>query len=606
MKKDTLLQRFRYWIDRRMARGTSSMVKLLVTTVLSSVLIVSVLVLVFSLHKDGKSFLAIFWDNFRSAMSSSFPSSDSGGLLYIVLYTFLGLIGMIFTGMLIGIFSSTIRGKLVDLQKNNPKIVTHDHVVVLGFRYGEYALLEQLIQAAGRSKRTIVVAEKLERTDMEQAVRLNVKVPRRIHLTFIKADITNPHDLECCAIPRAKSLIYYVEDKGRAVKSLLAVSALLKGQETWPKMVVSFNSDSSVLPTNMLAEKNIRTFHAGNVVARTIARAATQTGVFEAFMEIINFRGHEFYFEKIPQLEGRTFAQAALSCEGGVIAGFERNGAVFLSPAPETVLEKDDEFVVFEEDQGRFRLALTDPFLPPKPVQAPPLAEIPEVLIIGINREITTVLRELPDNIRTIRLAGLTPDERAALLPEDPDTASEIVEDYRPVGRDDVLMDMVQQARHLILLSDDAKSPEEADTEVMIRIMKLRDIKKKYALPFSITAEIRCENNRRLIHDESGDDFVVATDMSSMILAQVSEDPKRSTLFNELLAEEGSEIYLKKLEELGLTPRETMQHLLRRELYAMGYILLGLRTKGVPFLPLSSECRVVLKEGDRLVVIGEK
>ena len=606
MKKDTLLQRFRYWIDRRMARGTSSMVKLLVTTVLSSVLIVSVLVLAFGLHKDGKSFLAIFWDNFRSAMSSSFPSSDSGGLMHIVLYTFLGLIGMIFTGMLIGIFSSTIRGKLVDLQKNNPKIVTHDHVVVLGFRYGEYALLEQLIQAAGRSKRTIVVAEKLERTDMEQAVRLNVKVPRRIHLTFIKADITNPHDLECCAIPRAKSLIYYVEDKGRAVKSLLAVSALLKGQETWPKMVVSFNSDSSVLPTNMLAEKNIRTFHAGNVVARTIARAATQTGVFEAFMEIINFRGHEFYFEKIPQLEGLTFAQAALSCEGGVIAGYERNGAVFLNPAWETVLEKDDEFVVFEEDQGRYRLTLTDPFLPPKPAAAPPLAEIPEVLIIGINREIGTVLRELPDNIRTIRLAGLTPDERAALLPEDPDTASEIVEDYRPVARDDVLMDMVQQARHLILLSDDAKSPEEADTEVMIRIMKLRDIKKKYALPFSITAEIRCENNRRLIHDESGDDFVVATDMSSMILAQVSEDPKRSTLFNELLAEEGSEIYLKKLEELGLTPRETMLHLLRRELYAMGYILLGLRTEGVPFLPLSSECRVVLKEGDRLVVIGEK
>ncbi len=43
MKKDTLLQRFRYWIDRRMARGTSSMVKLLVTTVLSSVLILSLI-----------------------------------------------------------------------------------------------------------------------------------------------------------------------------------------------------------------------------------------------------------------------------------------------------------------------------------------------------------------------------------------------------------------------------------------------------------------------------------------------------------------------------------------------------------------------------------
>ena len=72
MKKNSLRKRFRYWLDRRMAKGTSGMVKLLVTTVLGSVLIVSLLVLAFGLHKDGKSFLAIFWDNFRSAMSSSF------------------------------------------------------------------------------------------------------------------------------------------------------------------------------------------------------------------------------------------------------------------------------------------------------------------------------------------------------------------------------------------------------------------------------------------------------------------------------------------------------------------------------------------------------
>ena len=61
MKERSLKKRFRYWLDRRMAKGTSGMVKLLVTTVLGSVLIVSLLVLAFGLHKDGKSFLAIFW-----------------------------------------------------------------------------------------------------------------------------------------------------------------------------------------------------------------------------------------------------------------------------------------------------------------------------------------------------------------------------------------------------------------------------------------------------------------------------------------------------------------------------------------------------------------
>ena len=104
---------------------------------------------------------------------------------------------MVFTGMLIGIFSGGIRGKLLALQKNNPQIVEYGHTVILGFRYGEYALLEQLIKAAGRTRRSIIVAEKFERTDMEDAVRQNVQVPKNVRLTFIKADITNPNNLEC-------------------------------------------------------------------------------------------------------------------------------------------------------------------------------------------------------------------------------------------------------------------------------------------------------------------------------------------------------------------------------------------------------------------------
>ena len=54
-KKTSLKKRFRYWLDFRMAKGTASMVKLLLTTVLSSVTIVTILVLVFNLYKEGKT-----------------------------------------------------------------------------------------------------------------------------------------------------------------------------------------------------------------------------------------------------------------------------------------------------------------------------------------------------------------------------------------------------------------------------------------------------------------------------------------------------------------------------------------------------------------------
>ena len=604
-KKISFRQKFRYWLDRRMAKGTSGMVKLLVTTVLGSVLIVSLLVLAFGLHKEGKSFLAIFWDNFRSAMSSSFPSSESGGILYIILYTFLGLIGMVFTGMLIGIFSGGIRGKLIALQKNNPQIVERGHTVVLGFRFGEYALLEQLIKAAGRSRRTIVVADRFERTDMEDAVRQNIKVPRNVRLTFIKADVTNPNELECCAIPNAENMIINVTEKGQAVKTLLSLSAVLKESAAWPRTVVSFESERSQLPTNMLDENHIETLHTSNVVARTIARAATQTGVFEAFMEIINFNGFEFYFEALPKAEGLTFGQVYLSGSNGTVAGIFRDGKVILNPDPSMPVQADDLFIIFEEDHWNLELSDPQNVELPKKTARPPLAEIPEIVIIGINNEITTIINELPDNIKTIKLAGIKPDEKASGLPDDSEFASAIEAVFRNISREKVLYEIVKDAPHIIVLSDRKKSAEDADTDVMMRIMKLRDIKKKYKLPFTITAEIRSENNRRLLNYEVGDDFIVASDMSSMILAQVAEEPRRSALFAEFLDEEGSEIYLKKPEDLGIDITDITFRDLRTQLYAMGYILLGIKTAEDPFIPYEKEGPAGLEPGDGLVVIGE-
>ncbi|MBR0481470.1 MAG: hypothetical protein IJJ48_03250, partial [Firmicutes bacterium] len=193
MKKVTLKKRIRYWLDERMSKGTASMIKLLLFTVLTVVILVTALVFIFNLDGEGRSIIAVFWDNLRSAMSSSFPASNSGTLMYIVLYTLLGLTGMIFTGMLVGIFSSTMRGKLLALQKENPEIIEEGHIVILGFRRGEYALLSELITATGTGKRTFVVVENIDREEMEQEIRKNIKIPKNIRVTAIKADTTSPN-----------------------------------------------------------------------------------------------------------------------------------------------------------------------------------------------------------------------------------------------------------------------------------------------------------------------------------------------------------------------------------------------------------------------------
>ena len=136
--------------------------------------------------------------------------------------------------------------------------------------------------------------------------------------------------------------------------------------------------------------------------------------------------------------------------------------------------------------------------------------------------------------------------------------------------------------------------------------MRLRDIKRHTNLPFTITAEMRCENNRKLVDDKYEEDFVVATDLSSMILAQISEDTLRAGLFDDLMDEAGAEVYLKTLTELGIGAGPVSAGDLKRTLYAMDYILIGIQTKDQIFRVLDgSEVALSLSEGDRLILIGE-
>ena len=608
MKKISIFRRFRYWLDRRMAKGTASMVKLLLWMVLSAVLLVTVLVILFGLGKEGKSYFAIFWDNLRSAMSSSFPSSDSGSVLYIVLYTLLGLVGMVFTGMLIGIFSSTIRGRLLALQSENSPVLESGHFVVLGFRPGEYALLAELIEAAGGEKRTIVVADDMERVDMEKAVFGNLKVPKNIRMIFRKTDVTNPRTMQCCSIPQSRSVVIHAHDKGLAVKCLLAVTSLLEGVEDGPEIVATVDAEKAILPADTMRNMNISMVHSGDMVARIIARAATQPGVFEAFMEMISFHGFEFYPEKIKGAEGLLFGQLVLGSQRGIAVGLCRKGKTVLNPPPETRIEEEDLIFVFEEEPGSVKIKGADRLELPAPCEIPPLAPIPEMVIIGANQALPTILKELPDHIETIKLAGLTPQQRDLYLPDESIYTSEVICDFRSLDSDQALTELVQDASHLILLNDKKKAAEDADTDMMLLIIRLRDIKRRLKLGFTITAEMRSENNKKLIMNARQEDFIVATDLSSMILAQISEDTRRAGLFSDLLDENGSEVYLKTPQELGIDPALSVQlsvSELREKVYSMGYILMGLQTKDQSFRLLDRDEQISFTGGTRLVLIGE-
>ena len=94
--------------------------------------------------------------------------------------------------------------------------------------------------------------------------------------------------------------------------------------------------------------------------------------------------------------------------------------------------------------------------------------------------------------------------------------------------------------------------------------------------------------------------------MSSLFLAQLSETPELIRVFDELLTNEGNEIYLKTAEEMHCAGTRTVLEL-RRRLIRQRYVMIGTMT-AADFrcsFDLSLGDSVTLAPGDKLIVIGE-
>jgi len=100
--------------------------------------------------------------------------------------------------------------------------------------------------------------------------------------------------------------------------------------------------------------------------------------------------------------------------------------------------------------------------------------------------------------------------------------------------------------QHVILLCySDILDPQRADARTLISLLHLRDIAERSGHLFSIVSEMLDVRNRDLAEITRADDFVVSDKLTSLMLAQISENKTLNLVFADLLDAEGSEIYLK-------------------------------------------------------------
>ena len=522
------------------------------------------------------------------------------------------MIGLLFTSVLIGIVNNAIEERLAMLRKGNSSVIEKDHTVVLGFIPGEYELISQLVLAAEGEKTCLVIGENRDREEMEELIRENVEIPSNVRIICRNVDICAPNGLRICSLETCKNIVVTPVEDGRTLKTLLAVSSVL-GEEEKERIhiVAAVSKDEYMLPTNMMGKNRILMLQTHDAAARVIAHACTQPGLSVAFTDIFNFEGSEFYLCQLPGSEGQSFAWIMGRVDGGVPLGICHEGIITLNPGGDEILREGDSLLLFAENKEKPHLmeGINLNFAAPNNV-AEGGAE-GRVLIIGYNEVLDTVLQELPEGIRNVVVAGVGEEDArlvqayAGQYPER--EVSAIVEE--PLT-EETLEKLVGQVEYVVLLSDRRLEEESADIQSIQQLLRLRDIKARLDLSFSITAEMRRENNRNLVVEDDPTDFIVASNISSMILAQVTENPMLYGVFQELLSNVGNELYLKTVSCLDLEEGESIVSDVRMKALSHGYLLLGFvkrnRRERTFFLNPPLQMSVNLRPEDHLIVIGRQ
>ncbi|MBR3436225.1 MAG: hypothetical protein IKG97_00570, partial [Lachnospiraceae bacterium] len=589
-------------------KGSLSFIRVLIIASLLLAILIAGLIILFRFNEEGEV-ASVFWDSIATVINAWMPSFEDGSPGYVILMAVTAIAGVLFTSVLIGIVTSAIEEKIGSLKRGNSLVLEKNHIVVLGFNPGEYTLLEQLILASGGKPDCIVVAEDMGREEMEQAIEENLDVPKNFRIVCRTADITDPQSLVKCSVETSRTIIVNPTDDMRTIKAVLAVSMLLE-EKGVPEISVNaiISKEHFRIPPSIAETNHISTLQTESIMAKMIAHSCTQTGLSDTFKELFNFEGSEFYLVSLPGTEGLPFEDLILRLDHAVPAGIVRDGKVLVNPPADYLLQETDKVLVFSEESDSAVLRIPETEEKPETIdiRIAQGEEVKDTVIVGYNETLPVILRELPENVSVVTLVSSRLSEKQEEELQEIAGERGLRLNHRQLNlrSEKGLLELARSAGHIVILSDHEKDPEEADMQEILLLVNLRDIRKRFDLRFNMAVEMQKEHNQKLVSRGDHTDFLVSSNMASLILAQIAESPQLMDVFKEILSNKGNELYLKNCGSMGLLGSIDVRSL-RYNMLRKGYILLGYldADKASHFNPPLEEV-LPLTEEVSLIVIG--
>ncbi len=622
MDKPSFAERFRYWFDNWMSRGTIALMGLLGLATIALVAVVSVLVWVFRAFPDNAEdgdFIDILWGGLMRTLDPGTMGGDSGwGFRALMLVITIG--GLIIVASLIGIVSGAFDSKVEELRKGRSRVLEHDHTLILGWNSKIHSIVQELaIANESRGRASIVVLADKDKVEMEDAIRLAAGSLGKTTVICRTGDPKSLTDLAMVSPSAARSIILLAPEgsadpDAEVIKTALALTNN-PARKPEPHHIVGELADPENLEVARLVGKDEAHWVLGpDLIGRITVQSCRQSGLSVVYQELLDFDGDEIYFTEQPGLIGHTYFDAQLSFSDCSAMGLVQGGRVSINPAPDTVIVAGVQVIVIAADDSL--ITLGEPGKPSvdaisEAVSTPAAPE--RTLVLGVNAGLGAMLRELDEYVAEGSVVQVVSPTATELPTYDNVTATTVLGD--PTKR--AVLDGlgVDSFDHIIVLADkDEPDLQRADSRTLVTLLQLRDMSETGGFDLNIVSEMLDDTNRELAEVTEADDFIVSDKLIALLLSQVSENRKLTEVFDTLFSSAGSEIYLNPAAEY-ITQGSTvdfyavLEAARRRGETAIGYRVaadahVSAAGYGVKVNPKKGD-RFTLAPADRIIVLAE-
>ncbi len=629
--KVSLKDRFKYFFDNTLSRGTVSIIIWLSVITFFSVLFFAVIYIIIGVpfEDTGKlTFFEAFWQSLMRSLDPGTVAGDTKWGLRIVGFL-VTISGIFILSSLIGILTAGLEAKLEDLRKGRSIVLEEGHTLIIGWSQKIFHIISQLIIAnENQTKPRIVILADRDKAEMDDEIRDKIKDFKNTRVITRSGDPLDLSDLEIVRPDDAKSIIILAPDKISnpdlyVIKSILALTYNPNRKNKKYHIVAEIREQENLDAAQTVGKDEVSFIFTQDIVAKITAQTAHQNGLSTIYYQLFSYEGDELYFEKIPWAEGKTYKDLLFAYEDSAVVGFMNDkGEIFINPPMDSPIKQGYKVLAISEDDdtvipsGKTAFNIKHELIINKPHTSS--VETEKTLILGWNQRAEKIIEELDNYVK----------EGSSLVVVFPHDISNEIEQIRQKIKNQTIRFIrkeyykritlveigIEEFSTAIILGNTDLPHQEADAFTILTLIHIRNITETAGKKVKIISEMFDQKNRELAEVTRADDFIISHDLISRILAQISETKELKTVFEQLFTSEGSEIYLKDIENY-VKPGEKVNFYTLLEAAALrGETAIGYRIMkyefdhskdyGIVINPKKSE-EIIFEKGDKIIVLAE-